>query len=64
LGSQHCCLGWADGDDSFYGKMFDVSYSTFLISFENQTQIDNLAERFWLYGKENPLVQGYIVLVM
>jgi len=44
--------------------MFDVSYSTFLISFENQTQIDNLAERFWLYGKENPLVQGYIVLVM
>ena len=29
LGSQHCCLGWADRDDSFYGKNLDVSYSTF-----------------------------------
>jgi len=42
LGSQHCCLGWADSDDFFYGKMFDVNYSTFLISFENQTQVYNL----------------------
>ena len=33
---------WADRDDSFYGKTFDVSYSTFLISFENQTQVYNL----------------------
>jgi len=29
-------------DDSFYGKIFDVSYSTFLISFENQIQVYNL----------------------
>jgi len=37
LGSQHFRFGWADRDDSFYGKNFDVSYSTFLISFVNLT---------------------------
>jgi len=42
LGSQHCCFGSANRDDSFYGKTFDVSYSTFLISFENQTQVCHL----------------------
>ena len=42
LSSQHFCFGLADRDDSFYGKMFEVSYSTFLISFENQTQVYNL----------------------
>jgi len=39
--------------------MFDVSYSTFLISFENQTQVYNLSWGFWLYGKEDPVIQGY-----
>jgi len=29
-------------DDSFYGKNFYVSYITFLINFENQTQVYNL----------------------
>jgi len=29
-------LGWVDRDDSFYGKIFDVSYSTFLISYETR----------------------------
>jgi len=33
LCSQHCCLGWADRNDSFYGKIFDVSYSTFFSKF-------------------------------
>jgi len=42
LGSQHCCLGWADRDDSFYGKNFDVCYSTSSTDFENQTQVYNL----------------------
>jgi len=37
FGSQHCCFGSADGDHSFYGQTFDVSSSTLLISFENQT---------------------------
>jgi len=59
LGSQHCSLGWANRDDSFNGKIFDVSYSTFLISFENQTQVYHLGEGFWLYGKADPLIQGY-----
>ena len=35
-------LSWADRDGSFYGKIFDVSYSTFSIGFENQTQVYNL----------------------
>jgi len=42
FGLSDCCLGWADRDDSFYGKIFDVNYSTFLISFENETQFSNL----------------------
>ena len=57
LGSQHC-FGSANRDDSFYGKTFEVSYSTF-ISFENQTQVYNFGWGFRLYGKDDPLIQGY-----
>jgi len=42
--------------------MLDVSYITFLISFENQTQVYNLSWGFWLYSKEDPedpVIQGY-----
>ena len=42
LGSQHCCFSSANRGDYFYGKRFDVSYITFLISFENQTQVYHL----------------------
>jgi len=42
LGSQHRCLRWADRADSFYVKILNVSYSTFL-SFENQTQVYSLS---------------------
>jgi len=43
----------------FYGKTVDASYSTFLVSFENQTQVCNLGYGFRLYGKDDPLIQGY-----
>jgi len=59
LGSQHCCFDWADRDDFFYGKIFDVTYSTLLIRFEKQTQVYNLDKGLWLYGKEDLLIQGY-----
>ena len=59
LDSQHCCFGSANRDDSFNGKTFDVSYSTFLISIENQTQVCHLGSGFRLYGKDCPLTQGY-----
>ena len=42
LGSQHCCFSSANRDNSFYGKAFYVSYRTFLISFQKQTQVYNL----------------------
>ena len=58
FGPQHCCFGSVDRDSSFYGQTFDVSYGTFL-SFENHTQVCHLGLGFRLYGKDDPLIQGY-----
>ena len=41
-GSPHCCFGSANRDDSFHERIFDVSYSTFLKSFGNQTPVCHL----------------------
>jgi len=42
-------------------KTFDViSYSTFIVSFENQTQVCHLGQGLRLYDKDDPLIQGYI----
>ena len=57
-GSQHCCFGSANRDDSFYGKTFDLKYSTFLVTFENQTQVCHLGQGFRLYDEDDPLIQG------
>ena len=59
MGSQHCCFGSVNRDDSFYGKTFDVNYSTFSVSLGNQTQVCHLCSGFRLYGKGDPLIQGY-----
>jgi len=52
LGSQHCCLGWADRNDPFCGNIFDVSYCTLFISFENQTQVCTLGWVFAFMAKK------------